>query len=273
MFRIREKFVFDESRCPALYEWKYPHSFLAGTIAGWSIFYLKTGRNAGNRALIARSPEGLWGWAPKLHDNVLLALGEELESVKGTLRLLANCQEAEKLWDIKDVPGFSSTDSDSLTYHHDKWYTSSLVAAPLPPPSWAPDAQAWSIREGVYIAFPDDSFRLARGREYHGFPFEGKPVARQGDCLIFSQPEGWEAPVNPLTKKFDRWQDMLVYDGEFTLDRHHFEPVEGTQEWVLTHPEHKTLRVQAPEPGLGTTFWAALVPGTSRPFGSGENLD
>jgi len=129
------------------------------------------------------------------------------------------------------------------------------AALPLAPPAWAKDARAWDIREGVYIAFTDGTYRLVPRREYYDFAraiqYAGPPIARQGDLLVFCQqlPEDMRAIYR---------RDGVTSDG---IDHHVME------NGAITHPEHGSLIL--PE------NWQTIIlaPGSSRPFARSGGVD
>jgi hypothetical protein len=193
-------------------------------------------------------------------------------------RVLASDGNPPAEWELL-LPGFipwqqpqsvrQPAPPDGWVHHNDGWYTRTERALPLPAPTWAPDAQAWDIAEGIYIAFADGSYRLVRRREYYSYRwvFCSAPIARQGDLLVYG-----ETPQNAYHtyqgQMYSSVPECVCRDGEnqigtADLDRHHIDLGEER----VTHPEHETLEL--PE-GWQTII---LAPGASRPFQRGGSAD
>ncbi len=134
--------------------------------------------------------------------------------------------------------------------HKDGWYTRSERALHVRSPQWAPNASVYDIREGIYIVFSDGTFRLVPRREYYEKLEWDEPEARQGDLLLWHNPQkGVDRPIaTDEPEYFDRHKIVAQDDGSA----------------VVTHPEHGELVVSAP--GLNQPLYAAIAPGTSRPF-------
>ncbi len=173
--------------------------------------------------------------------------------------------------------------------HRDGWFTRSCVVLPIPAPSFAPDAKAWDMREGIYLTFPDESYRLITRREYFAFlrhveaesranNADPNPISRQGDLLFFSGNwgnKGWDGSRQVICQPMDEGcffvpadhtdntQRRVVELRDMEFDRH----VISEDANCVRHPEHGEM----PLPGGAWT--AVLMPGTSRPFARRGGLD
>jgi hypothetical protein len=285
--KIRKRFPFD------FVEWtdcKFIQLLAAS--ADKRTWYVKGGANCGIRLLAYFTERGVYT-APRLHDEVLVesaqpgavrALFRHAANEKSEIRLIE--QSEIQLLEKPDIlPGFqfpnwkhSIGEPEGPVYPVHKsggWHTKTERVLRLAPPWWAPDAQAFDIREGVYLYFPDGTSRLARRRDYYRFEDESrqfirdrKLLSRQGDLIFLSNTpfmnneplrnevsEGWVG--NSLrTRPVDTAE---IID----LDRHHIDTTQG----VVVHPEHGTMPL--PE----EAWLAILEPGTSRPFSLNYNSD
>ena len=188
--------------------------------------------------------------------------------------------KSQKLLFIDEVPGF--TEGMDGRYYHPPgmWYSRSLLVREYPPlPILGEGARVFLLREGVYVYFPDESFRLIPYAEY--FDLESWPVPdyRQGDLLV------WKVRDVALTghKKTGEEVDEIL----LTCDRHtiivvppaFYSPGENwTTGGRIEHPEHGVLELPGPEtldPGVGYVpkYSWKLLPGTSRPFQRGGRMD
>lgn len=187
-------------------------------------------------------------------------------------RIVARTCDASK---ISDVPGFYLNG-----LHKDGWYSSHPYAIKIQgSPSWAPDAQAWKIKKGVYISYPDQSYRFVTTKLYYDIETKNldnfanwPPRMRQGDCLIF------EECISLHTNHYPT-ELHASYDN-INLGRHevhgsslfYFEECIYTQSgFSILHPEHDRLDVPKPNPERGWRI--QLAPGTSRPFQRTEDQD
>lgn len=222
------------------------------------------GRNDGLRYTIGvarKEAEILAGWERGHRDYVFLR--PIPEGLVGALQRLS----AEPLPFIGDLPGFQP---DGI--HADGWFSKSLLAMDIKPASYLGEgAKVWRIREGVYVAFPDGSYRLIPHEEYvRVSSYWGPPNYRQGDLLVWLVPE-WDS----MCKHMKELSEKEGTEKMTLFDRHHIEAlaiedfalycesriglhVQGPA--TITHPEHGVLEL--PE----GTYEVKLLPGTSRPF-------
>lgn len=275
--QIRERFPFDGPGDLARDQfngWKYVR-LAAGTAAdGTQVFYAELGAAAGFRFVVAYTPDGDVGLGYQLHASVLVRVQPEArEKLAELLRWAADRATAQgtldRLLPIREVPGF---DADGR--HQHGWRSYSDVARQLPAPDWAPEADVYDIREGVYLSFPDGSSRLAQRRAYWVAwrTFPDAPIARQGDLLVFAQLPRWESrdrEAMDVLRQSGRaiatkesGQGWPVLNQTVSLDRHTIE--RDGDRVVITHPEHDTVTVNADQ-----AAWICLAPGSSRPFRRG----
>lgn len=187
------------------------------------------------------------------------------------------------------IPGFMKT---CPVRHQDRWFTKSLLVREIPAaPVLGEGARVFILREGVYISFPDGSYRLIPSGQWRHFSetFTNVPFYRQGDLLVFEfrtspfcwycRPENFEIywdSISSQEKKIsydiDRHR-IAVSQGSIAIlrdatDRDSWEslggiiPVlvsvlDGTAE--ITHPTNTTLSLP---PGK---YVITPLPGTSRP--------
>jgi hypothetical protein len=228
-------------------------------------FYVVAGKNGGVRFLAHFDEDYEMSLGRHLHQEVLLRLHEDsrsrcMDALRRAADQAARDGTIRELLPMWEVPGF---EREQIPPRHESgWFSRSRYALPIPAPAWAPEAQVFDIREGIYMHFPDGSMRLAQRREYYNFdyimnigPYLSRVVGRQGDCLLIDG----VAPEGSSLIPHDRF--VKVGDHEAHLDRHQLR-WDGNS-LVLTHPEHETVKVPA-EPG--ENYYAALIPGVSRPF-------
>jgi len=176
----------------------------------------------------------------------------------------------EKLYLIGEVPGFEYTG-----YHKDGWYSRGLFASRLQLPDClkvvvdcASDElviqpEVWRIKEGVFILFPDDSYRLMEFDEYYALRFWDRPDYRQGDLMFY------KANVRNL-----KIEEMINEGDTVKVDRHvitaqAIRSDQGTKKMYLfgkvrvEHPEHGVLDIP------DGVYYYEILPGTSRPFQGG----
>jgi hypothetical protein len=197
-----------------------------------------------------------------------LAQSQNEDSVRELLRYAANlyAEHGSVIRAIEEpsvLPAFTWHDVARKWIHQSTdWYTNTERVLRLAPPWWAPNAQAFDIREGVYLYFPDGTYRLCRRRDYYAleschYPLSRTLLARQGDLLFMATGD-----CLPIRKVFAGWdgssmQTQLLGDHDSVyLGRHHIDVGQG----LVTHPEHGSM-------GLPADSWLAIIaPGTSRPF-------
>ena len=194
-----------------------------------------------------------------------------------------------KLFLIDEVPGF-----DVDGNHRDGWFSKGLFALKLSVPDCLTinvecadpelviQPECWRIKEGVFIVFPDDSYRLMGFMDYLTIRQWVRPTYRQGDLMFFKLQVGIEfnsdgEPVSKHGYTFD------VYKGGYNVDRHNVDGLvvirkskaEDVYERdiilvgpaVARHPEHGELKIPEGQ------YEIIMLPGTSRPFRSGGQLD
>jgi hypothetical protein len=246
---VRETYLFDE-HLPDLGLVRYFQVFARLEMGdGDGVYYVVAGAHSGVRVLAEFSEGALVGIALwKLHPPTLrMPRSEEVDKILSFLRRAADQCQPTDLALIQEVGGFHQG-ADGYWYHRDGWFTESVIALPIPPPAWAPDAQAWDFREGIYLTFPDGSYRLVRRWEYYDFKRQAAcaPIARQGDCLFY-------------TCSFGNYSTR-VEDGA-VLGRHKVSVRDGQME--VSHPQHGTMTLPA------EAAYMVLEPGTSSPFQRG----
>ncbi len=157
--------------------------------------------------------------------------------------------------------------------HKDGWYSRGLFAARLALPDClcADDdelvnqPEVWRIKEGVFILFPDATYRLMTFEEYSMLRFWDRPDYRQGD-LMFHKKD---------MSRIENMVDEMVDEGEtIRVDRHVI-----TAQAIRRDQDTKTfylfgkVRVEHPEHGVldmpDGVYTYSLLPGTSRPFQGG----
>jgi len=173
----------------------------------------------------------------------------------------------EQLYLIGQISGF-----DSAGHHKDGWHSRGLFAARLALPDClcADDEpnqpEVWRIKEGVFILFPDDTYRLMTFADYFWLRnCWDRPDFRQGDLLFY------KADMHLLRLRIEN----MVNEGEtIRVDRHVI-----TAQTIRLDQATKTLylfgkvRVEHPEHGVldmpDGVYTYSLLPGTSRPFRGG----
>lgn len=286
---MRKSYTFDENpfrSCNA-------DSYRLFAHAGEQFFYLEGGNNSGCRVLVEIAPDAEEPrFSPVaagagLHASETVKLLEPAGLLRA-LRVAADNGNVGALLDIWEVPGFEEArplperrergdrrrrselpaparTHEGFAIHSDGWFTRSRFTIQLPAPAWAPDARAFDLREGIYLAFEDGTFRLVPKPEYFDFRDDseliwGVPDARQGDLLLYARPE--VAAV----------EGEAEFSQSQNYDRHRVSgwEVEGLQDtWAwptITHPEHEGLRLEG-------VFRVVLAPGVSRPFSAGGGRD
>jgi hypothetical protein len=259
---LRKRYVFDRSEEPT--DCKYIQ-FLAAS-ADERTWWVKGGARCGVRLLAHFTDDDKVYTALHLHATVLVESADP-GNVRRLLQEAANQKDPDRLEPPSVLPGFTPRDAERDSLHAQGWYTKTERVLRLAPPWWAPDAQAFDIREGIYVYFPDETSRLCRRREYYNLtscthPIVQRVLIRQGD-LLFIEKGGYERRV------FEQWngsrmQTRTLGDTEIVdLDRHHID-VGGE---VVSHPEHGTM-------DLPSGPWVAmLAPGTSHPFNGNGRSD
>jgi hypothetical protein len=270
--KLRKRYSFD------FIEWTdCKHIQLLAASADERTWYVEGGARCGVH-LLAHFGYKIYT-APRLHYEVLVesaepsavrALFRRAANKKSEIGLTTEQSEIQLLEKPDILPGFQfpnwkhsigEEEPEGLVYpvHKSGWYTKTERVLRLTPPWWAPDAQAFDIREGVYLYFPDGTSRLSRRRDYYrfeSFRFESslslrRVLARQGDLLFLPNDS------NEVFHGWAAWDTSPLGPAEIIdLGRHHID----TGEKVVTHPEHGTMPLPE-EPWL-----AILEPGTSRPF-------
>jgi hypothetical protein len=266
--KLRKRYPFDQ---PDETDCKYIR--LLAMSADERTWYVKGGARCGVRLLAHFADGDRVYTAPHLHDEVLVESAQP-ELVRDLLRMAVNESNIVGLNPPDILPGFrfpgwkhnigEEGEGPVYSVHESGWYTKTERVLRLTPPWWAPDAQAFDIREGIYLHFPDGTFRLARRRDYYRFEDElsfRRVLGRQGDLLFLSNAvsnrifEGWNGST---------MQTRLVDEVEIiNLARHHID----TGEEVVIHPEHGTMALPE-EPWL-----AILEPGISHPFSIASDSD
>jgi hypothetical protein len=263
--KLRKRYPFDQ---PDETDCKYIRLLAAS--ADERTWWVKGGAQCGVRLLAHFAGDGYVYTARQLHAGVL-AQSQNEDAARRLLTAAANeyARAGATILKIEEpsvLPGFTFHDVAHLWIHESTWHTKTERVLRLTPPWWAPDAQAFDIREGVYLYFPDGTSRLARRRDY--YRFEGqrfrRVLARQGDLLFLSHFfnhifEGWGDPYLPRMMRSRAVGDTEVID----LGRHHIDVAQG----VVTHPQHGTMALPS------ETWLAVLEPGTSRPFADARDTD
>jgi len=202
-----------------------------------------------------------------------------------------------KLFLIDEVPGF-----DVDGNHRDGWFSKGLFALKLSVPDCLTinvecadpelviQPECWRIKEGVFIVFPDDSYRLMGFMDYLTIRQWVRPTYRQGDLMFFKLQVGIEfnSDGEPVSKPCDylparHGYTFDVYKGGYNVDRHNVDGLvvirkskaEDIYERdiilvgpaVARHPEHEELKIPEGQ------YEIIMLPGTSRPFRSGGQLD
>jgi len=261
-----------------------------------SVTYVEGGANCGIRYtfVIVQPSFGSWekretGWAVGFRLPVPIrafppTLGKDIRGLEARRELLFP----------EEVPGFGEKERASRaswwvppegeSYHQDGWYTTSVLVREIPTPEvLGAGARVYLLREGVYVAFPDGSSRLASYEDFFGFAVWNEPYAyetprsaptyRQGDLLVWERllPPGAtleDAGPEHLVE-FDRHQVRVPMDAQVCENGH--TRIYCTAACV-SHPEHRDL-VLGQLPVLGVVYCIELLPGTSRPFERAAGLD
>jgi hypothetical protein len=273
---MRRSYEFDDDAFVECKEYTfYPHKS-----GKW--FYLVGGANDGCRVLVEiGEPNPSTGVRPLgVGRGLHAAQTVEYHWAELSRRVLRALQRAadstvnpQPLLDIDEVPGFSwRFGLDAASFGNQSqyawndiggWYTRSRFSIQLAAPAWAPDAQAYDLREGVYLVFADGTTRLVRKREYYSpeygelLPVGGRvPDLRQGDLLLYEQ--GRPEETQEAAERYDRHS----VTGKRAV---HFPAL-----WMdpqIEHPEHDRLSAEG-------AFMVVFAPGTSVPFArEGANLD
>ncbi len=171
-------------------------------------------------------------------------------------------------------------EEDGKVMHRDGWYSTSLYALPRPVPPCLEGARAWSIREGIYVFFPDRSYRLIPHRKWGEWltildNYGMELIGRQGDLLVFTsyhlpQPEDdWEMldeeclDRHTITSRSHEEHTYKVCFDDFQYGGYIFHRVDEREDaLVFTHPEHEKVEIEIPSQGC----WVVLLGGTSHPF-------
>lgn len=189
---------------------------------------------------------------------------------------------------INEIPDFR--DEGRFARHKkDGWLTNSIFA--LPRDSWM-EGKVWSIREGIYISFPDGSYRLIPHRVWGKWNMMLKDlfatfINRQGDLYVFtsdylmlSSGEVYDmfAPANE--NKYIRLPWELQKDNSISIDNHtiifrgrglscqlrdgSYAIKRADDDCVLEfiHPEHEKVEIEL----SSQIYLITLLPGTSHPF-------
>jgi hypothetical protein len=260
---LRKRYIFDRSEEPT--DCKYIQ--VLATSADERTWWVKGGARGGVRVLAHFANDGKIYTATRLHACVLVESAQP-DLIRELLQEAADEKTPERLEPPSILPGFTPRDAEHDSLHTEGWYTKTERVLRLAPPWWAPNAQAFDIREGVYLYFPDGTSRLCRRRYYYAlesgpYPVSRTLLGRQGDLLFLGTGE-----CLPIRKVFSGWdgssiQTRLLGETDVVeLDRHRID----CGEEVVTHPEHGTM-------DLPTESWIAmLAPGTSNPFrGDGKD--
>lgn len=245
------------------------------------VSYMEGGAHLGDRYtfVVAQSPQGwaTYGWAkgwrlPVPERGFIQDFVEE----KNMLKALVWAEKGE-LPLIQNLPGFfTGRNVDGNFLHKDRWFTRSIYALPRPVPDFIKEAQVWSIREGIYISFPDGSYRLIPHRQWWEFmevirDYDLELIGRQGDLLVFSYEHppirDEEVDFRPLEKEsIDRHE--IIIDGKaecqklYRIESFIFRSLGQEFTLTFTHPEHERMDVKVASNGC----WVVLLPGTSHPF-------
>lgn len=195
---------------------------------------------------------------------------------------------------MEQVPGF-----DANAVHKDGWFSRGQLAYELPSVEALPDAKLYRIREGVYMVFPDETYRLASAREFFTWPMLNvPPAARQGDLLVHpigDSPHGRYPAITRYAGKYpadlelgnwflaedfagelgrhrlildERTKFRSVFYGDDALERTTIQITSVDEDAPCSvrveHPEHETIEAE------GYTLTLSFVPGVSRPFYRGS---
>lgn len=255
------------------------------TADGWHVTWawVVGGRNNGCRYTIAIAQKGhehYEGWVYGHKDYVFMRL-----MPSKAIRAIALLRpEALRL--TFTLPGFynhnDNSENEYRIYHKDGWYSTGLFAIEIDPVSciktqtkhaddevvMQPDV--FLIKEGVYIAFPDESYRLMSREEYRDIGELRTPNFRQGDLMIWIS--------HDVVGFGDDCQSQLDYDRhkitclnengkiKFKFDQNHrLRMIYINSPFIVEHPQHGTLKIEG-----ARQYAIKLLPGTSRPFQSGR---
>jgi hypothetical protein len=190
-----------------------------------------------------------------------------------------------KLLLIGELPGF-----DYDGHHKDGWYSKGLFAMELPvpdclainvecaDPELVVQPECWRIKEGVYVVFPDDTYRLMAFQDYLVTRYWDRPALRQGDLMFFKLqwPIEFDDNGEPVHQHGYTFE---MYPEGYSMDRHGVDGLvlvrkskaEGVYEKdiflvgpaMVKHPEHGELQIPEGQ------YEVVMLPGTSRPFQDG----
>jgi len=256
-----------------------------------SVTYVAGGQNNGLRytfvhLLLPGSPIPETGWASGFRLPVPArplppTLGKDIRGLEISGELLFP----------QEIPGFGpeewapSIPGGVCSYHEDGWYTISTLVREIPTPEVLGEgARVFLLREGVYVAFPDGTSRLAPYEDFFNFVTYGPnhetprlaPIHRQGDLLVW---EKFYPPVElelvgagiegPLIE-MDRHEIRIPIGGSYCVRQEDGHTRVYCSDAVVSHPQHGDLQLQAETGGM---FCLEQLPGTSRPFRREGGLD
>jgi len=260
--RIRSWYLFDGD---------YPEDHLGDMMeacpgdfwVGENIFFVKRGAKDGLRAIIYISPAREYYVASGSPFAPILVQCDRWAAIQALQKFIGpDVKIKGKILPLSQVPGFNKDG-----YHEQGWYSKSPFVLTQTAPSWAPEASTWNIQEGIFLSFPDGSFRLVGKYEFFN-SYIPTVLARQGDCLVLEgQPT---LSRSAMTGESYRealpgfWQGAVEEGQEASLGRHTFRKKESGG--VLVHPQHESVEVP---PGA----YVAFMPGTSRPFSADDDVD
>ena len=142
--------------------------------------------------------------------------------------------------------------------------------------------ECWRIKEGGYVVFPDDTYRLMAFQDYLVTRYWDRPALRQGDLMFFmlQWPIEFDDNGEPVHQHGYTFE---MYPEGYSMDRHGVDGLvlvrkskaEGVYEKdiflvgpaMVKHPEHGELQIPEGQ------YEVVMLPGTSRPFRSGGQLD
>lgn len=243
--------------------------------------YLVGGENCGCRYSVVVIKEADGSITCGSAERFCFPVPEEMENAPQLLDdILKACRglQEKPLLHVAEIPGFR--DVEGLMEHRDGWYTKSIHSYEYDEfhvQVFGGGARAFPLKEGVYVYFPDGSYRLIPTREFweDGWAYMDAPTCRQGDLLAWYDGDwrrGGERGVrsdedvivvdrHKITAVYDDTEDKIAYRRYIVSGtRNDFYLPEGVC-LQITHPEHDTKIIS--EPG----WWKLiLLPGTSRPY-------